>query len=95
MNWVIYMARTEIVFSTNLSLAIALLCELQGISKSQFLRMAALQYAAEILYQGNVENLNKIYLVSLLRLAIEESSDKELSPSFKSRFLETLNNGFP
>lgn len=84
------MARIEFNSSDNLSLAIALLCELHGVTKSQFMRMAALQYACEILAQGSVVNVNKIYLISLLKLACEECTDKELSPRFKRLFLENL-----
>ena len=86
------MARISIDTSPNLSLAISLLCELQGISKNQFMRMAALEYACEILAQGSVANLNKVYLIALLRLACGESSDRELSPQFKKAFLENLSH---
>lgn len=82
------MSRFTLDLSPNLNLAIAVLCELQGISKSQFLRMAALEYAAGFAHSH--EEANRIYLLVLLKAAIEESSDKELSPKFKREFLKLL-----
>lgn len=84
------MPKITIEITNNLNLAISLLCEIQGISKSQFLRMAALEFASEIILLGSVSNINKTYLIALLKLAITEASDKELSPQFKQVFSAQL-----
>lgn len=80
------MARVGVNITNNLNLAMALVAQVLGINKSQLIRMAILEYL--------VTNINRIkeektryYLLGLLDLAVQETSNNELSPIFKREIL--------
>ena len=86
------MARSNTILTKNTDLAISIISNLLGISKSHFLRMALIHYA--ILTLSNKSSIfsetDKQYIVSLLIMAINETSEKELNQAFKSQTLATL-----
>jgi hypothetical protein len=84
------MPRLEVNLTRNGSLSITLICEILGISKSEFLRMALLKYIVEILEKSNLSDTDKKYIHSLLLSSINELSDLELNAKFKQEILKAL-----
>lgn len=80
------MARVGVNFVRNLNLAIALVAQVLGINKSQLIRMAVLEYLITNINRIKEEK-TKYYLLGLLDLAVRETNDNELSPTFKKEIL--------
>lgn len=80
------MARVGVNITNNLNLAMALVAQVLGINKSQLIRMAILEYLVTNINRIKEEK-TKYYLLGLLDLAVQETSNNELSPIFKREIL--------